>query len=74
MTLSERDISTCPDCGHREPVRLADGGCEKCREFPRCFNCGCWVGDGTTWLPDHVNVLVEDVSQPMCVFCHEEAD
>jgi hypothetical protein len=49
--------SPCPACGSPEPARLGNGGCSDCRDdFPRCYYCRRWVGDGTTWLPGYFNV------------------
>lgn len=42
---SLRNTSSCPGCGYRDPVRIEDGGCERCRDFPRCSICGRWIMD-----------------------------
>ena len=47
----ERDHSSCPRCGSREPARLGVGidgtyGCSDCTAYPRCTFEGCirWTG------------------------------
>ena len=37
------DTTACAGCGNPSPARLGNGGCERCRAFPRCSICGSWI-------------------------------
>lgn len=55
-----KESLSCGNCGSLEPVRLENGVCSDCADFPTCLNCGRWVGDGAGWLPGYVNVQDEN--------------
>jgi hypothetical protein len=70
---SAEGVSACA-CGATEPARISADGCSECRDdWPRCAVCSAWVGDGTTWLPGFVWVLVDGEDARVCAGCWEGA-
>jgi hypothetical protein len=68
-----KDTSSCPTCGAREPTRIEGTVCNECAEFPRCYVCTRWVGDGSGWLPGHVLVLDENGNETrVCDNCWKD--
>lgn len=67
-----KDTSNCAGCGALAPVRIEGQVCSECADFPRCWNCGCWVNDGSGWLPGYVHVLSDDGDVKVCLPCWNE--
>lgn len=63
---ADRHTSRCGACGSPDPARVGDGGCSDCREYPRCWLCRRWVGDGPG-LADYR--LVRDERGADCLVC-----
>lgn len=69
-----KDSSSCAGCGATAPVRIEGQTCSECADFPRCWNCGRWVNDGSGWLPGYVHVLSDDGDVKVCLPCWNEVE
>lgn len=62
----------CPNCGNAEPARVSAAGCERCRDFARCFLCHRFVDDDG--FPPSRQVSWPDGSvASICDLCYEKA-
>lgn len=72
-----RDALRCPNCHHPEPARLGRfrrvDGCSECIDFPRCFICRRWVGDGFA-LAESTLAMADGSIASICVLCYDKAD